>query len=296
MKTITSGLRSHLAGEVTTWATCWRVELTNGTVYGFTDHDQDLIVGYDTYLASSGYSASEIQTDSDLSVDNLSIQAFLDSPVILEADFVAGLWDYAAINVFRVNWADTSSTIGRMHERRGTLGEVSLKRGQFTAELRGLLQNLTRPIVELYSPACRARLGDERCAKVLTDYTATGTVSVVASNRQFTSNLGSATVRLTPSSTGTAPNNYFRGGMLTFTSGANNGLNMEVKSYTAASGTVVLQLLMPYTIAAADAFTVYAGCDKALATCRDLFNNVVNFRGEPYVPGLDQTLQVGGMG
>ena len=28
-----------------------------------------------------------------------------------------------------------------------------------------------------------------------------------------------------------------------------------------------------------------AGCDKRLATCSERFSNVLNFRGEPYVPG-----------
>jgi len=292
-KTISAPLQLHIVQEVTTLATCWLVTLTNGTQYAFTDHDQDIVVDGITYLASSGYDASEIQTSGDLSVDNLDIQGFLESPVILEADFMAGLWDYAAINIFRVNWASPGS--GRIHERRGTLGEVSLKRGQFVAELRGLLQALTRTVVELYSPGCRARLGDERCTVDLTDYTAAGTVLAVSSDRQFTTDLPGATVRLTPSTTGTPPDDYFKGGMLTWTAGDNAGLEMEVKEYTAASGLTVLQLLMPYTVQAGDTFSVHTGCDKSLQTCITKFGNVLNFRGEPYVPGLDRTLQVGGM-
>jgi uncharacterized protein (TIGR02217 family) len=50
-------------------------------------------------------------------------------------------------------------------------------------------------------------------------------------------------------------------------------------------GTV--KVSMPYAIAPGDAFTVHPGCDKRLATCRDIFANVLNFRGEPFVPGLD---------
>lgn len=292
-KTISAPLQIHVAQEVTTLATCWLVTLTNDTVYAFTDHDEDVVVDTVTYLAASGYNASEIQTSSDLSVDNLDIVGFLDSAVILEDDFMAGLWDYAAINVFRVNWATPTS--GRIHERRGTLGEVSLKRGQFTTELRGLLQSLTRTVLELYSPGCRARLGDERCQVDLTDYTAIGTVLTVSSDRQFTTDLPGATVRLTPSTTGTPPDNYFRGGLLTWTSGANEGLDMEVKSYTASSGLTVLQLLMPYDVEVGDTFSVHAGCDKSIQTCITEFGNVLNFRGEPYVPGMDKTLQTGGM-
>jgi hypothetical protein len=29
------------------------------------------------------------------------------------------------------------------------------------------------------------------------------------------------------------------------------------------------------------------GCDKSLATCATRFANMVNFRGEPYLPGID---------
>jgi uncharacterized phage protein (TIGR02218 family) len=29
------------------------------------------------------------------------------------------------------------------------------------------------------------------------------------------------------------------------------------------------------------------GCDRQLETCRSRFANVVNFRGEPYLPGTD---------
>ncbi|MGO1304812.1 MAG: phage BR0599 family protein, partial [Sphingomonas parapaucimobilis] len=29
------------------------------------------------------------------------------------------------------------------------------------------------------------------------------------------------------------------------------------------------------------------GCDKRLETCLSRFGNVVNFRGEPFLPGID---------
>lgn len=44
---------------------------------------------------------------------------------------------------------------------------------------------------------------------------------------------------------------------------------------------------MPDPIAAGDTFTVTAGCDKTFATCHDRFDNVVNFRGFPHIPGND---------
>jgi len=84
---------------------------------------------------------------------------------------------------------------------------------------------------------------------------------------------------------------YFDYGTVTFTSGLNAGLSCEIKAYV--PGQVTLALPMPYAIAAADTYTIVAGCDKSLTTCRDVFANVVAFRGEPYLPGLDKIVQIG---
>ena len=50
-------------------------------------------------------------------------------------------------------------------------------------------------------------------------------------------------------------------------------------------------MALGYVIAPGDTFAVYPGCDKRLETCIGRFNNVINFRGEPYVPGLDAMMQ-----
>jgi uncharacterized phage protein (TIGR02218 family) len=51
---------------------------------------------------------------------------------------------------------------------------------------------------------------------------------------------------------------------------------------------------MPFAIAIGDLFAVTMGCDRRLATCKARFDNVVNFRGEPYLPGTDEVLKYGG--
>ena len=87
----------------------------------------------------------------------------------------------------------------------------------------------------------------------------------------------------------TEPNTTFAYGLLTFTSGANNGIRMEVRDYTA--GRFGLFLPMPNAIAIGDHYSVSAGCDKTFETCVGSFNNAVNFRGEPDVPGTDRLLE-----
>jgi len=70
--------------------------------------------------------------------------------------------------------------------------------------------------------------------------------------------------------------------------GANAGRRMEVKEF--ANKQFVLALPMPNAIAATDTFKAIAGCDKTFNSCYSKFTNAVNFRGEPYVPGMDKML------
>ena len=80
---------------------------------------------------------------------------------------------------------------------------------------------------------------------------------------------------------------WFAEGILTFTSGANAGLSQKVKSYDAL-GNFVLSLPMYSNLTVGDAFSVVAGCRKRLAEdCFAKFDNVLNFQGEPHLPGID---------
>ena len=74
---------------------------------------------------------------------------------------MAGLYDHAEISVFQVNYTDTGQ--GVIPLREGWLGEVTFNDGRFVAEIRGLTQRLSQRVGELYSPSCRADLGDTRC-------------------------------------------------------------------------------------------------------------------------------------
>ena len=162
MKSISSALAAHLAGEVTTLATCWQVTRKDGREFFFTDHDRDLAFDGNLYLASSGYSRSAIANDAGMAVDNLDVEGVLDHEQISEQDLRAGLFDHAEVHVFLANWADLAQ--GKLRLRRGWFGEVHLtEQGLFRTELRGMTQALSVRIGELYSPECRADLGDHRC-------------------------------------------------------------------------------------------------------------------------------------
>jgi len=353
LKSVSVALKAHLAGRTTTLATCWKCTRTDGTVLGFTDHDRDITYSGVTYVAT---------TDA-LDVDNLEVQGKIEAPSITEADLAAGLWDYARFEIFQINWADT--TMGVLKQRTGRLGKVTLKKGVFVAEFRGLMQAYTRTVGEITSPMCRAQFGDTRCTKSLAAYTVTGTLTGVNPDNQTLYDTARAEAGPTGGATITDVTNadpgvitvddlsdfvdgdavtisgvggmtringvtlirsksentfalavdtsdtdvyepytsggtvtplggsagYFDYGLITFTSGANVGLSMEIKSYV--PGQFVLQLPLPYAAEAGDEYTAVAGCNKSRATCRDTFDNLINFRGEPDIPGQDKLIQVG---
>lgn len=369
MKTIPAPLNTHLQGSLTTLCTCWKVTLSNDTVLGFTDHNEDVIVDGVTYRSSESYNATNVQSSNNLNVDNMEVHGVLSSPSITEDDLRAGVWDYAKVSIFSVNYVTPGA--GKLSIRDGSLGQVSLAEpGLFTAELRGLMAYYARTLGELTSPTCRASLGDTRCGFPVESLKVTSTISSVSADGlalydpariepgpsdsvtitsissgggdwyvsysgAFTpalvpgeavvisgvlpnmAELNNITIAETPAQSSTTgsfrlplPNGttlgayngggkvarlgqsgYFDYGRIKFISGLNVGLSREVKAYV--PGQIQLQLPFPYAIASGDIYEMWPGCDKTFPTCRDRFNNTLNFRGEPYVPGINKIVQVG---
>lgn len=277
MKNLSVALLAHLGGDVTTLATCVKLTRLDAQSFGFTEHDEDLTIDGLTYKSLLGIEATGVDSQSGLNVDQLDVKGMLDLLGISEADIVSGRWDFAAVRVFMVNWADLSMSDYKL--RRGTLGQLSVT-NSYVAEMRGVTQWLQQTIGEVYSATCKADLYDARCKVNPTAYTGTGTVGTVTlAQRQWT-DAGL-----------THPNDYFTSGDVTWLTGANAGLSMEVKSF--AASTVGLQEPMPYVIAPGDTYTIRAGCLKRWdEDCGAKFDNQDNFRGTPFVPGADALLGV----
>jgi len=278
MKTISPALKAHLEQEVTTLCTCWKITLNNGTVLGFTDHVNNLEIDGVTYESAIGYTPSNVTTSNNLSVDNLEVIALVDSDLITEGDIIAGLWDYAGIEIFVVNYEDLSQ--GSLHQRKGTLGNIKLNRGAVAAELRGMMQAYTNVIGEVTTPTCRAQFGDNRCTVNLAPYTFAGAITSVTDNRNFAD------------TSRTEADNLFQYGLVTMTSGNNAGLSMEVKASTQAGGIIELVIPFPYNLEVGDTYTIVRGCSKTFAACVG-YANAINFQGEPHVPGIDRVMSYG---
>lgn len=273
-RTIGAALLAHMQTGATTLAWGLKVTRVDGTVLGWTSHDVPAVISSVTYSADLGLDVASLVSSAGFAVDNTEINILADDAVITRADIMAGVWDGAEFELFQYNWADLSQ--GRDVRKVGNFGNVRPMRGAYVAELRGLRQRLQASVGGITQPTCRYRLGDARCTKVLTAFTFTGTLTHVTS-QQVVRDSGRAQAA-----------DYFTAGVITFTSGANTGLQFKVKAH-AADGTFTLDIPAVAALAVGNTYSVVAGCTKRLLEdCKTKFDNVLHFGGEPHLPGIDQ--------
>lgn len=352
MKTIAARDQVHLDSGSLTTATLWKLTRRDGQSFGFTDHDRDIVFGGFSYDAETSFNRSATADQAGYAPANLVIESILDSTLITEDDILAGLWDYAQLEIRTVNWKDrqtryvtnitkanpgvvtsplhdfatgdqvTISGVVGMTEvngntytitvltdntfsigvdttaystylnsgvanipetswgyRKGRIGQVNTSGQMFSAEFLGLTKQLEKPIVSPILPSCSATLGDAVCQVNLAPHTITGTLETVDATGLA---LGDATNI-------TAAANTYAYGKITMTSGPSNGYSQDVKSSTV--GGIILQEPLPFGVAVGNTYSLVKGCNKKFSTCKDTFNNVVNFQGYPHLSGIDKLVE-----
>jgi uncharacterized phage protein (TIGR02218 family) len=280
-RNLSSDLLTLLDGPVIPLANYCRITRLDSTVLGFTSFDRDLTFGGVTYEAFSSVSASAVRQSEGTGVDNMDIVGLITSSKIRDTDILAGLYDGAAVELGQVNYLAPET--GRIIHLTGTLGEITEREGEYTAEIRSLSQRLAQQVGALTSATCRVRaFGDSECIPpgdpltvlTLAAHQFTRTVSVVTSGTALTFGSDSNV------------SNYYRYGRVLFQTGLNAGLQREIKSHTLSGGTaqLVLQEGFPFVVQVGDTALLEAGCDRTVSRC-EFFSNTINFAGEPHVPG-----------
>lgn len=82
---------------------------------------------------------------------------------------------------------------------------------------------------------------------------------------------------------------YFTKGVVTFTSGPNNGASRYVDQYF-GGGSFIVVPMWDFAPVIGDHFSIVAGCDKTKATCKGKFNNLIHFAGQPFIPDPIETI------
>lgn len=288
MKSIPIQLKAHYNTYATTWCYLMRVACKkgkyDGVVRGFTSLDWPVKYndgqGELSYSSDNGFAPSKFQNTADFGVDNTDMKGWVQDDGITEEDIFAGIFDGAEVVIYRVNYNDL--TPGR-HEivNFGTFGQTEFGDTSWKCEFRSLMQRAKQPSGEVYSLTCRNQFGDKKCKKAFVWIT--GTVTNVGDDPQL----------VIQSDDLTQDDGYFAPGVLEATSGLNNGADMDVDMFF-EGGLVRLALRMPLQFQVGDTFRIRIDCDKEFETCRDVHDNVLEFRGEHLTPVADTGLQVPG--
>lgn len=257
-----------LEEPLNTLAFCWRIARCDGVTIGLTSHDRDLVIGGLPYRAAPGMTPAAVRSGIGLDGEDSDMARSLTSDAISEADLMAGRWDGAALELRLTQWEAPGALWLLL--ARGEIGAVARKGGAFSAQLIGAAAVLEGPVAPSTSPDCRARLGDRACRVDMAGRRRIVTVMAV----------DGADVTI-----GGLVAGDYAFGTLRWMSGANAGLTQGVVDNDADA--LTLADPPPFGVAEGTLALLSEGCDRQLATCAGRFANVANFRGEPYLPGMD---------
>lgn len=276
-------LQAHLATGATTIARAWAITRRDGVVLGFTDHDRALTFDSITFAADAGLSAQALEQLTGLAVDNSEAAGALSDAGLTEEDIIAGRYDSADLRIWQVNWTDPSQ---RALIFRGTLGEITRAGGAFRVELRGLSEALNQSGGRVFHAACSAVLGDIGCQ-----------FDLLTPGYAFQMPLGAAEdARLIFAAQDVTLNmaqGWLSHGRARVLTGAGAGLIAMIRDARIVPATPTTDARFHVNLwegfraqlVVGDLIRLEAGCDKSAATCREKFNNFINFRGFPHIPG-----------
>jgi uncharacterized phage protein (TIGR02218 family) len=153
----------------------------------------------------------------------------------------------------------------------GRVAEVDVGRSQATIKVNTHLELLSLQWPwRLFQPGCARTLYDAGCGVNKADHAVSAIVGSGSTTRDIVTNLAQGA-------------GWASLGMMVFTSGALAGKTYGVRLDDGA-GNLQPSVPVPIPPAPGDAVTIYPGCDRQQATCKNKFANLQRFEGFPYVP------------
>lgn len=256
------------------------ITTTSGVTIRHTLGDADLYIEGHTYDSNMKMVREKTRLVAGVEVDTLSVTIYPEPTnyiggIPLSQAVRAGILDRAEFTLERAffipDWRSYQFKIIRF---AGEIADINdFTRSEIPLTINSHLQILnTQMPRDVYQPGCRRVLYGQGCDVVKASFATPATVQAGSSAYQINATLG-------------GPERAFTLGTITMTSGPNIGLSRTVKYY--ASGVFTLVLPLAVAPAPGDTFTAYAGCDRTLDTCTDIFNNAAKFSGEPFVPAAE---------
>lgn len=279
-KPVPTALANDLAAGVSTLCRLWRLKPKTKDTMRFTDHDYDVILPEGRFKSSRSLEASAINNVVNSLATNLEVTAALGEDITY-LDVLRKVYQGASVEIVLVNYEALGH--GEMVLFSGVVGATmcpSKLQAVFSCRSGNELAN--KPLTERFTPGCRADFGDSRCGFNL---------DTVRANMTVTSVTASGTGPTAFFTQLTNPNNHWNGGKIQWLTGPNAGAVQEV-AVSQANGLVRLFLPPPHAPLVGNTAYIWRGCPKTVDACR-AYGNILNYRGEPYVPGDDFNVKQG---
>jgi len=243
----------------------------SGIVAAYAAHTRDLLFESVTYKAAP-VEPTRSTRKVGLEADGAEISGVFDD-IITEAGIVGGQWRMARIQKEIVNFTDLS--MDSCWKQVGFVGETLIRNGTWSFEFQSLAELLSQQIGDLTSPIDRRRRLSELGIDIAA-FTHAATVTAVTNRMEFTTGV-------------VQTDDYFRYGLAVWLTGANAGLEMEIKDNTGAL--IELQLPMRSSIVIGDTLQLIRGYDGTRDSAKLLGAEVVyGMQAEPDLPGLRKVL------
>ena len=281
MKTATKELIDLLHGsDEFQMADLYTITLSGGQVLRHTSADMPVIWDGQTYEAHKliiKRGATRIAVG--LDVDSNTLQIASDPDYRLEGlqwaeAALGGVLDGARVVIERIFFSDWATPVGAVVIFSGRVSDVSGSRSAVKVDVKSDIEllNVSSPR-NIYQSGCMRTLYDGGCKVNREKFTVNGRVTANSTTgTELACNL-------------TQADGWFNQGVIKFTSGRNAGLSRTVKEHK--NGRLSFALRLPSPPQSGDVFKIYPGCDKRQETCGKKFDNIVHFRGFPYIPAAD---------
>lgn len=160
MRDIPEEMAARIESGAASLCHAWVLRRSDGVVSGYTDHDRDLVLDGVACRAASGWTAGAADSATGLAAGSAAVAGALVEDGITDGEVEAGLYDGAAVELWRVDWDRPDL---RVRLWTASLARIRREGAGFTAELEGPLAALERVVGRTYGSDCDALLGDARC-------------------------------------------------------------------------------------------------------------------------------------
>jgi uncharacterized phage protein (TIGR02218 family) len=258
-------------------ADLYTITLVGGSVLRYSAAPTALTANGYTFALGPKFERSKTKVVIGTQVDELEVMLYPETTDLIGgASFLEAAWqgqlDGALLQLeraFMTTYGDTSP--GTVVLFAGRISDIDCTRTGIDIKCRSHLEllNIQMPR-RLWQSSCTHLFGDAMCQFDRSALQATFAVGPGSTQAQIATSVS-------PS-----PADLYAQGTITGVTGKNAGSSRTVAGMGGGWVYVKLAFLSPVQIG--DEFQLLPGCDRTLATCENVFNNIIHFGGFPYIP------------